>query len=319
MNQMLNLNPSAHVMPDIAADSSVQHEGMLDQVGMSEIDTPILIEAGNAAAFQLMAKVKTFVNLTDTSSRGIHMSRLYIALEQHLQDEPLSPAVLHTILQHFLDSHQGLSDSAYLRLDFQLPMKRNALKSQKTGWRQYPLHIQAQLTPDGFAVEVGVTVQYSSTCPCSAALARQLIQQKFNHDFANDSVLEKQTVFDWLGKEESICATPHSQRSTAEVKVRLQQNVTEFDFVRLIDCLEDALQTPVQTAVKREDEQEFARLNGQNLMFCEDAGRRIAAALNKQDAVADFYALISHFESLHPHDAVSAVCKGIPNGYQVSI
>ena len=32
----------------------------------------------------------------------------------------------------------------------------------------------------------------------------------------------------------------------------------------------DELKTPVQAAVKREDEQEFARLNGQNLMFCED-------------------------------------------------
>ena len=37
----------------------------------------------------------------------------------------------------------------------------------------------------------------------------------------------------------------------------------------LIDRIEDALKTPVQTAVKREDEQAFALLNGENLMFCE--------------------------------------------------
>ena len=47
----------------------------------------------------------------------------------------------------------------------------------------------------------------------------------------------------------------------------------------LIDRVEQALGTPVQTVVKREDEQAFARLNGENLMFCEDAARRMAAAL----------------------------------------
>ena len=47
-----------------------------------------------------------------------------------------------------------------------------------------------------------------------------------------------------------------------------------------IDLAEGALKTPVQSAVKREDEQAFARLNGRNLMFCEDAARRIAAVLH---------------------------------------
>ena len=42
--------------------------------------------------------------------------------------------------------------------------------------------------------------------------------------------------------------------------------------------MEAALGTPVQTAVKREDEQAFARLNGRNLMFCEDAPRADSSA-----------------------------------------
>ena len=63
-------------------------------------------------------------------------------------------------------------------------------------------------------------------------------------------------------------------------------------------------------AVKREDEQEFALRNGQNLMFCEDAARRIARALNQAPAVVDYVAEVSHLESLHPHDAVALVCKG---------
>jgi GTP cyclohydrolase I len=37
----------------------------------------------------------------------------------------------------------------------------------------------------------------------------------------------------------------------------------------------------VQTAVKRADEQAFALANGQNLMFCEDAARRLHLALRQ--------------------------------------
>jgi GTP cyclohydrolase I len=71
----------------------------------------------------------------------------------------------------------------------------------------------------------------------------------------------------------------------------------------------------VQTAVKREDEQEFARLNGQNLMFCEDAARKIQAALNAVDTYSDFWVRVNHLESLHAHDAVSVVTKGVTGGY----
>ncbi len=81
----------------------------------------------------------------------------------------------------------------------------------------------------------------------------------------------------------------------------------ELPVVPLIDVIEAALGTPVQTAVKREDEQAFAELNADNLMFCEDAARRIAAAVSSDPRVDRFDACVSHFESLHPHDAVARV------------
>ena len=60
----------------------------------------------------------------------------------------------------------------------------------------------------------------------------------------------------------------------------LRPQFDELPLVALIDALEAALATPVQTAVKREDEQAFARLNAENLMFCEDAARRVASVLS---------------------------------------
>ena len=119
-----------------------------------------------------------------------------------------------------------------------------------------------------------------------------------------------------LGTTEGISATPHSQRSVAQVRVRLDESMEELPISRLIDEVEDALQTPVQAAVKREDEQEFARLNAANLMFCEDAARRIHAKLDQDKTLVDFWVRINHMESLHPHDAVAIVTKGIADGYR---
>ena len=65
--------------------------------------------------------------------------------------------------------------------------------------------------------------------------------------------------------------------------------------------------TPVQTAVKREDEQEFARLNGENSMFVEDALRTMKKALNSFDSLESFEIKTHHFESLHAHDAVGSI------------
>ncbi|MNL51431.1 hypothetical protein D3C87_1745330 [compost metagenome] len=61
----------------------------------------------------------------------------------------------------------------------------------------------------------------------------------------------------------------------------------------------------MQTAVKRADEQAFALANGQNLMFCEDAARRLNIALKRSPGINGFHIRVIHAESLHAHDAVA--------------
>ena len=104
-----------------------------------------------------------------------------------------------------------------------------------------------------------------------------------------------------------IFGAAHAQRSRADIRVELRPAFDELPLVPLIDAIEQALGTPVQTAVKREDEQAFAQLNAENLMFCEDAARRVAAALSDDARIERFDAQVSHFESLHAHDAVARV------------
>ena len=128
-------------------------------------------------------------------------------------------------------------------------------------------------------------------------------------------MLDADEVREWLGTEAAILATPHSQRSHADAQLVLQGAEHAPTLLAAIDTLEEAVATPVQAAVKRADEQEFARLNGANAMFAEDAARRLKTALAQFPGLADFRVQVSHLESLHPHDAVAVAVKGVPGGF----
>lgn len=282
-------------LPDIAAQST-QQPLPLDWVGMCGIAMPLQFEGR-----QVSALADAGVSLDNGSSRGIHMSRLYLALEA-LERDTLTPRLIYQVLEQFLFSHEGLSASAHLRLQFDHLLKRPALVSPLAGWKHYPVTIDARLQAEMFHVELSVEIPYSSTCPCSAALARQLIQDQFDKDFSGQAV-DREEVRAWLGSSSGIVATPHSQRSMARLQVRLVGD--ELPITVLIDKAEAALGTAVQTAVKRADEQAFALANGQNLMFCEDAARRLNLALRQIDWLAQFTVRVEHAESLHAHDAVA--------------
>ena len=289
---------NALTLPDIATQAPA-HALALDWVGMQGIALPIKL-----AEQHIHARADIGVSLDYGNARGIHMSRLYLALHA-LEQRELTPTTLRELLGEFLDSHQGLSQQASITLRGEALLNRPALVSPLSGWKAYPFEVRARQDSWGFHVELQVEVTYSSTCPCSAALARQLIQQRFVEDFANQP-LDHAQLLAWLGSTQGIVATPHSQRSTATLQVRLHGDSAKLPLVALIDAAEQALGTAVQTAVKRADEQAFALAIGQNLMFCEDAARRLHSALREQPAFSAFHLRVVHAESLHAHDAVAA-------------
>ena len=307
---------SDKALPDVALTSRSSHSTTLDWVGMSGIALPLVIKDINEPEQRIDAKVQTYVNLNNPQVKGIHMSRLYLLLMKYAENEVVTVAGLREFLSHLLDSHHDISDCTSLKIDFDYLIKKSALKSQFSGWKDYPVSINGFLDNGKVVIELSVKVPYSSTCPCSAALARQLIQEQFSKDFNGRADISVDEVEGWLRSEKGTFATPHSQRSTAHVVVRLDESVEQFPISEVVDVIEDALQTPVQTAVKREDEQEFARLNGANLMFCEDAARRIKSTLEEQRVYEDYWVRVDHIESLHPHNAVSIVTKGLNDGFK---
>ncbi|WP_179952116.1 GTP cyclohydrolase FolE2 [Marinicella rhabdoformis] len=301
---MLDSSNQSCTLPDIAAEEKAKVGGQLQWVGMSDMEMPLKLNADTDMQTSI-AQVRAEVSLDDVESRGIHMSRLYLACDEVFTAQAIDFAVLHSLTDRFIETHKDLSQNALIEVESEALLRRNALVSEYAGWRAYPIKLSVvNCQKTGLSKYLSFQVTYSSTCPCSAALARQLIQDNFADHFEGES-LDKEAVLAWLGSEQGINATPHSQRSSAVIKVKLPGSQKEVPVEQLINVVENTLQTAVQAAVKRADEQAFALRNGQNLMFCEDAARRIKQALIKCELVQTFHLRVTHHESLHPHDATA--------------
>lgn len=292
-------------LPDVAGDAAAMARP-IDWVGMANIALPLRVHSDRGEPMQVPASVDVSVDLGDANARGIHMSRMYLQLQHAFASETITPAGLRRVLQTLVDSQGGLSSRARLVLRYEHLLLRSALASGNAGWKRYPVEIDAVLDQGHLRLSLRFAVEYSSTCPASAALSRQLNAERFVEDFADTRPLAG-AIHEWLASPRGLAATPHAQRSRADVRVELRPAFDELPLTALIDAVEAALGTPVQTAVKREDEQAFARLNAQNLMFCEDAARRVASALADDARIERFEADVAHFESLHAHDAVARV------------
>ena len=293
-------------LPDVAFDTAALARP-LDWVGMDAMAMPIRLQGEGGQALHVPASVDVAVDLRDASARGIHMSRLYMQLQQSLANEAPSAPGLRRLLEACIATQNGLSTRARLRLRYDHLLLRSALASANAGWKNYPVTLEAELRDEHLHLSMGFSVEYSSTCPASAALSRQVNAARFESDFAGTRAPSSEAVRDWLASERGLAATPHAQRSRAEIRVELRPAFDELPLRSLVDVVEASLGTPVQTAVKREDEQAFAELNAANLMFCEDAARRVAAALASDARVSAWQVRVAHFESLHPHDAVASV------------
>ncbi len=291
-------------LPDVAREQPADIALPLDWVGMRGIALPVRLPDGAAVA----AQAEVAVDLPDPQAKGIHMSRLYLLLEEFSARSRSTPIALRCLLHQMRESHADCgSRGAAVRLDFDLLQQRPALVTPGlAGWKSYPVTLAAELHEGSTRITLRVRIAYSSTCPCSAALSRQALQDAFAADFAAQAKLDQAEVLDWLSRRASL-ATPHSQRSHAELSITLPAASDHLPVLALIDTAEQALGTPVQTAVRRADEQAFALSNGANLMYVEDAARRLRQAIESRFGACAVR--VSHFESLHAHDAVAATAS----------
>ncbi|MBT6842346.1 MAG: GTP cyclohydrolase I FolE2 [Candidatus Melainabacteria bacterium] len=283
----------------------------LDRVGMSEVELPILIKDHKGGLATIPARAELYVSLDDPHAKGIHMSRLYLKAKEFFAAYPLSFPSLASLTEAMLETHKDLSFSAHVAVSFEYIQAKKALVSDETGYRFYPVTLSMTRGPGAQLVyEMQLEIIYSSTCPCSAALARQVVKEEFLKKF-DQNELSRDEVAAWIASEASQAAVPHAQRSKVNLDLKFSEVNAKLDLNYWINLIETTLATPVQAAVKREDEQEFARLNGANMMFSEDAARRLKACLDNEARIEDYKIKVEHLESLHAHNAVVITSKGV--------
>ncbi len=164
---------AAKSLPDIAQDTTARVQGRLDRVGMSGIEIPVKVRAFNNELSWTPGRASAYVSLDDPTAKGIHMSRLFLALNEAMRNQELHLAMLPSVLRRFVQTHAPLSRSSVLEVEYQQMVERPALLSENAGWRSYPVRLTAELSEGQTAMKLWFRLVYSSTCPCSAALSRK--------------------------------------------------------------------------------------------------------------------------------------------------
>ncbi len=261
------------------ANVAIQH------VGIHNFKIPMKIITRNRDLLQVHCSVTGTVSL-DAYKKGINMSRIMRTFYEYDESE-LNPITLQNIVYSYLEDLE--SSSARIAIAFDYPLKQDSLRSGLSGYQYYPVVLETVVTPEkGVRQFVHLDFVYSSACPCSYELSVHANLMR------------------------GVAAVPHSQRSVAKISVEHDGDLLIED---LVDIARETLQTETQVIVKREDEQAFAELNAANLKFVEDAVRLLYEGLDNEERIQDFRVFASHKESLHSHDAISVIVKGVEGGF----
>jgi GTP cyclohydrolase I len=261
----------------------------IQQVGIHNFRLPINYMKKDGGAIMLETAITGSVSL-EAHKKGINMSRIMRTFYEH-QHETFSLDMLEDVLQDYRDNLESLD--ARLMLRFKYPILNESLRSGLLGYQYYDVAFEARMDRAGNVTKyIHFDFVYSSTCPCSYELSQHAINER------------------------GVAASPHSQRSVARVSVELNDFLWIED---LRDLMLEALKTETQVMVKREDEQAFAEMNAAYLKFVEDAVRLVYEQLDDDARIRDFKVVASHQESLHSHDAISVIAKGIEGGFTAEI
>jgi GTP cyclohydrolase IB len=259
----------------------------IQHVGVANFRLPIKVRALRGGTVTLEARVTGTVSL-EAELKGINMSRIVRSFYDH-KDGIFTLEWLGRILRTYL--RRIRSKDARLKVGFSYPLPQRSLRSGLEGWQYYQAAYEGVLTHTGrYRRFLHFDFVYSSACPCSAELAEHARDRR------------------------RVYSIPHSQRSKARVTVEIAAG-RKLALEDLHAHCVNALRTETQVMVKREDEQAFAELNGAYIKFVEDAARLLYRELNRDPRIRDFQVACAHLESLHSHDAVSVICKGVKGGF----
>jgi MptA/FolE2 family GTP cyclohydrolase len=145
--------------------------------------------------------------------------------------------------------------------------------SNRIGFVPYKVTFEGEQKASKAKLFLTVDVPYTSVCPCSKEISKY---------------------------------GAHVQRSVASIKVQLIEMVRIEELIKVV---EGCASCEMFSVLKRQDEKFVTETSYENPAFVEDMSRDIATQLDAMldTKIADYYVVVNHFESIHPHDAVCII------------
>lgn len=254
----------SRVLPDI--QDEFQARGIaIDRVGISGVRYPTRfydgqLEQSGIATFDMAVAL-------DGSKRGTHMSRMIELIHESMQD--LDPRALPVTLKNAAERLNAREVEVQVSLPVAAPVITPV--SEKVAWQTSDLKVVGVWTPDASRVQVGVTSEVTSLCPCSKAIS----------DYG-----------------------AHNQRSAVSlVVVGRGDDCYPLAVGRAIEVIRDVGSCPIYPLVKRPDERAITMRAYDHPVFVEDMVRDLSEVLRDQNL--EHSVSVRNFESIHSHDAIA--------------
>ena len=281
-------------LPDVQQNNKPKTPVHIQRVGVQGVQIPINFRCGvkgkEDEIYSLKATVDLFTDL-DKSVKGVSMSR-FVRILNTYSDNIINNKTIKELLERIIDSMGTGCNYSYVKFSFDTRILKKSIATKNYSYEFYKCSFEGMLEPPTYRFFQCVRVPYASYCPCSAELSN------------------------YLATTESSCGFPHAQRSLVTIVAETQPNTIKIEDIILM--VEDSVVNIPYPIILREDEMRIAERAAKNPMFVEDVAREISVNLNGDKRILDWLLKCEHFESIHTHEAVCILSKGISSGLSPS-
>lgn len=238
----------------------------IQKVGVKEVHLPFLIKTKTGEYQSVLANICLAVDLP-MECKGTHMSRFIEVLNEWRQ-KPFSSKELEIVLGDMTKKLDA--SSAYMDIQFKYFVEKSAPVSRLKSVVDYDCTFSGALNSENeFEFTLGVTVPFTSLCPCSKEISEY---------------------------------GAHNQRGL--MKMKLQYEKEKFIWIEdIITLMEAQGSSEVYSLLKREDEKYVTEKAYENPKFVEDVLRDLILTMRSHPDVTWFEVECENFESIHNHSA----------------
>lgn len=242
----------------------------IQKVGVKNVTLPLLIKEKGEGFQQVLANICFTVSLP-MEYKGTHMSRFLEILEPWSK-KPIAEEEMEKMLD---DAMKHLNaKSANIKIDFTYFVEKIAPVSKEHSLLNIDCFFEGEKSfNDKFNFTLGVSVPFTSLCPCSREISKY---------------------------------GAHNQRSICHAKVKFKEGFPCIFIEDLTEILENEGSSPIYSLLKREDEKFVTERAYENPKFVEDILRDDIILLRNLEGISYFSLDIENFESIHNHNAYAS-------------